>query len=95
MLLLCLAVGRCQARRQLGWVELPRRPPLEGGGGLDLASCSGGWSVRVYYPAKVGPVWTYQAVVKAEGNFERSFSATLTTRRVYTRGGDGTVATLR
>ena len=55
----------------------------------------GGWSVRVYYPAKVGPVWTYQAVVRAEGNFVRSYSATLSTRRVYARGGAGTVATLR
>ncbi len=55
----------------------------------------GGWSFRVYYPAKVGPVWTWQAVVKAEGNFIRSYSATLTTRRVYARGGSGLVSSLR
>ena len=63
--------------------------------GTKQTGSGGGWVFRVYYPAKVGPVWTYQAVIKAEGNFERSYSATLTTRRVYARGGAGTVAVLR
>lgn len=63
--------------------------------GTKQTGSGGGWAFRVYYPAKVGPVWTYQAVIKAEGNFVRSYSATLSTRRVYARGGAGTVAILR
>ena len=54
----------------------------------------GGWSFRVYYPKKPGPVWRWQAVIKAEGNFERSYSGTLTTETVYGRGATK-VATLR
>jgi hypothetical protein len=46
---------------------------------------SGGWSFRVTYPDRVGPVWTWQAVIRAGGNFERSYSAMLTTQRVYGR----------
>ena len=49
------------------------------------ASSSGAWSFPVAYPKKVGPVWRYQAVVAASGDFEKSYSAQLTTRRVYTR----------
>jgi hypothetical protein len=63
--------------------------------GTKQTGSGGGWAFRVYYPAKVGPRWTYQAVVKAEGNFVRSYSATLEVYRVYARGGAGTVATLR
>jgi hypothetical protein len=50
------------------------------------AGSSGGWSFRVTYPAKVGPVWRWQAVLAAAGDFEKSYSAQLTTQRVYTRG---------
>lgn len=46
---------------------------------------SGGWSFRVTYPDRVGPVWTWQAVIRAGGNFARSYSAMLTTQRVYGR----------
>ena len=49
------------------------------------AGSRGAWSFRVGYPAKVGPVWTYQAVLAASGDFEKSYSAQLTTRRVYAR----------
>ena len=49
------------------------------------AGSRGAWSFRVAYPAKVGPVWRYQAVLAAAGDFEKSYSAQLTTRRVYTR----------
>lgn len=45
----------------------------------------GGWSFRVYYPSKVGPTWRWQVVLKAAGDFEKSFSNQLTTRRVYGR----------
>ncbi|GAA1909222.1 carboxypeptidase-like regulatory domain-containing protein [Nocardioides marmoribigeumensis] len=51
------------------------------------AGRGGGWSFRVTYPAKVGPVWRWQAVLAAAGDFERSYSAQLTTQRVYTRKG--------
>lgn len=45
----------------------------------------GGWSFRVYYPSKVGPTWRWQVVLRAAGDFEKSYSAQLTTRRVYGR----------
>ena len=44
---------------------------------------TGAWSFRVSYPQRVGPVWRWQAVIAATGNFEKSYSAVLTTRRVY------------
>src|SRR4051794_34203970 len=50
------------------------------------AGSSGGWSFRVYYPKRVGPVWRWQAVIARSGNFEKSYSAVLTTRRAYARG---------
>ena len=46
---------------------------------------SGAWSFRVYYPRSVGPVWRWQAVLAAAGDFEKSYSAQLTTQRVYGR----------
>jgi hypothetical protein len=49
------------------------------------AGSRGAWSFRVGYPAKVGPVWRYQAVLAPSGDFEKSYSAQLTTRRVYSR----------
>ena len=51
------------------------------------AGPGGGWSFRVTYPSKVGPVWRWQAVLAAAGDFEKSFSSVLTTERVYTRRG--------
>ncbi len=45
----------------------------------------GTWSFRVAYPRRVGPVWVYQAVIRGEGRFVRSYSAQLTTQRVYAR----------
>lgn len=59
------------------------------------AGARGGWSFRVGYPAKVGKVWSYQAVIAPEGNFVKSYSAVLTTRRVYARGATAGVASVR
>jgi hypothetical protein len=47
------------------------------------AGSAGGWSFRVAYPANVGPVWRWQAVLRAAGDFDKSYSAELRTNRVY------------
>jgi hypothetical protein len=39
----------------------------------------------VSYPRKVGPVWRWQVVLAAAGDFDRSFSSQLTTSRAYGR----------
>ncbi len=49
------------------------------------AGARGRWSFRVSYPKRVGPVWHWQAVLAPAGKFTKSYSAELTTRRVYTR----------
>jgi hypothetical protein len=41
----------------------------------------GGWSFRVDRPSKAGVVWTWRAALAAGGNFDRSYSARLITRR--------------
>ena len=58
------------------------------------ATRTGAWSFPVAYPTKVGPVWTYRAVIGGTTDFPGlNSSVLLTTRRVYARGTD-TVARL-
>ena len=58
----------------------PRGPPPS-----KKTGSNGAWQFRVYYPNAVGPVWSWQVVLAAAGDFEKSFSNQLTTRRVYGR----------